>query len=103
MVPASTTTLVTSMTEGFRVAKTSAVGTFDFKTFTASSTAKSTTSLLWNSALMPLSTMVTLGFAYNGVVYGAGSFLPTGVQAKVTNFEVVVYCDLNDGNGIRQQ
>jgi hypothetical protein len=103
MIPASTTMAVGSMTEGFRLAKTSGVGTFDLKTFNNSATAVSTTSTLWNSAAMPASTFVTLGLAYNGVAYGPGSFLPTGVVATVVNFEIVVYIDLNDGNGYRQQ
>jgi hypothetical protein len=103
MLPASKTGAVGSMTEGFRLAKTSGVGTFDLKTFNNSATQVSTTSLLWGSAAMPANTFVTMGLAYEGVAYGAGSALPDGTVATATNFEIVVYLDLNDGNGFRRQ
>ena len=106
MVPASTSSLLTAQTDGSRIGKTTGVGTFNFQTFAASGTAKTITLTLWNSALMPLNTMVTLGMAYVGVAYGPGSFGPVSGNATpltAVNFEFVVYADLNDGSGIRQQ
>lgn len=97
LVPTATTTLAASMTDGFRIAKTSAVGTFDFKTFHGSSTAKSTTSTLFNSTKMvAASTMMTMGFAYNGRFFQPNSPLPgtdnlgTAQNAAVT-YGIVPY------------
>lgn len=97
LVPTATTTLASSMTDGFRIAKTSAVGTFDFKTFNNSSTAKSTTSTLFGSLKYgAASTMITMGFAYNGRFFQPNSPLPgtdnlgTAQNAAVT-YGIVPY------------
>lgn len=104
VVPASTSSLLTVQTDGFRIGKTNGVSTFQSDLFAASNTPKLTTTSMFGGAAMPLSKMITMGMAYNGVAYGPGSFGPNSTTAlTAVNFEFVFYVDLNDGNGIRQQ
>jgi hypothetical protein len=100
LVPTATSTLAASMTDGFRIAKTSAVGTFDFKTFNNSSTAKSTTSTLFGSTKSATAAatapFITLGFAYNGRFFQPNSPLPGTdnlgtAQSTAVTYAIVPY------------
>lgn len=92
LLPTATTGLAASMTDGFRIAKTSAVGTFDFKTFNNSATAKSTTSTLFGSLkYATVSTFITMGFAYNGRFFQPNSPLPGTDNLNTAQNAAVTY------------
>jgi hypothetical protein len=103
LVPASTSSLLSSQTDGLRIGKTTAVSTFQMDAFVGSTTPAKTTSTLFNSAALIVSTQTTLGIAYQGVAYGPGNYGPGGTYISTLSYEFVAYCDLNDGNGVRTQ
>ncbi len=103
LVPASTTALQGSQTDGIRIGKTSAVATMqaDFKV--GSTTAAKSVSSLFGGASIAAATWTTLGLAYNGIKIGAGRQLPDNTTSASDTFVFTAYTDLGDGNGPRMQ
>lgn len=96
MVPASTSSLLTSQSDGFRIGKTTAVGTFQSDIFAASNTPKLTTSAMFGGTKVVANQMMILGMAYVGVAYGPGSYGPQPIASNpqpltAVNFEFVFY------------